>query len=87
MRLSDGQKLANFTKVAKEPEDEGEDTNTDVTTEIYYLNTQTGKFHTVTCRYAEGKNVVEYEGTLDDLLAEGKEPCGICLKDLQTGEE
>ncbi len=69
------------------PEDDGEETNTDVTTEIYYLNTQTGKFHTVTCRYAEGKNVVEYEGTLDDLLAEGKEPCGICLKDLQTGEE
>ncbi len=65
------------------PADDSEDVNTDVSTDIYYLNAKTGKFHVVSCRYAEGENVVEYEGTLDDLLADGKEPCGICLKDLK----
>ncbi len=65
------------------PADDSEDINTDVSTDIYYLNVKTGKFHIVSCRYADGENVVEYEGTLDDLLADGKEPCGICLKDLK----
>ena len=64
------------------PEDDT--TDTEVVTEIYYLNTETHKFHVVSCRYATGKNIVEYEGTLEDLLNDGCTPCGICLKNLGT---
>lgn len=65
-------------------DDSNDDVDNEIRTDIYYLNVKTGKFHIVSCRYADGDNVVEYEGTLDDLLAEGKDPCGVCLKDLKN---
>ena len=67
------------------PKDEGDgETNvgdTEVKTEIYYINVNTKKYHIVSCRYAAGENVIEYEGTVEDLANDGYVPCKTCQKD------
>ena len=64
------------------PEDEGDgkEDSGEVKTDIYYINVNTHKYHIVSCRYASGENVVEYEGTIEDLVADGYVPCQICQK-------
>ena len=59
----------------KEPEKEGE-------TKEYIINTGSGKFHLPGCRAAKkiGKeNRKERESTKEELIAEGYEPCKICM--------
>ena len=51
------------------------------TTDIFYINVNSKKFHIISCRYASGENVIEYEGTIEDLIADGYVPCQICQKD------
>ena len=60
----------------KIPEQEGVGDSTEEIT--YYLNTKTGKFHLEDCRYATGDNVTKTDMTRDELVADGKSPCGVC---------
>lgn len=67
------------------PEDaQSGNTNTEKTTEqTYILNTNTHKFHLPSCSGAadiKTKNREEYTGTQEDLLRQGYEPCGRCLR-------
>ena len=61
-------------------DDEGADEGAP-TTDIFYINVNSKKFHIINCRYASGENVIEYEGTIEDLIADGYVPCQICQKD------
>lgn len=68
-RLSDEQN--DNTDVGQEPESESK----------YVLNTNTKKVHIPTCSSAvdmSEKNRQDYNGTLEDILAEGYTKCGIC---------
>ena len=50
-------------------------------TRTYVINTNTGKFHYPSCSKAKkisDANRSEYNGTRDDLIAQGYEPCKIC---------
>lgn len=67
------------------PEDaQSGNTNTENTTEqTYILNTNTHKFHLPSCSGAadiKAKNKEEYTGTKEELLRQGYEPCGRCLR-------
>lgn len=49
--------------------------------EAYVVNTNTGKFHRPDCgsvKDMEPSNRRDYEGTREDLIAQGYEPCGRC---------
>ncbi len=48
---------------------------------IYVINTNTKKIHLTTCRYNSGDNVKETTKSLEELLAEKYEPCGVCKPD------
>ena len=61
-----------------EPEPEPETKRAERT---YILNTNTGKFHYPSCRAVKqmsDKNKLEYEGTREEVLDMGYDPCGIC---------
>ena len=47
----------------------------------YIINTSTKKIHLPTCRYNAGDNVKETTKSLEELLAEKYEPCGVCKPD------
>ncbi len=63
------------------PVDDGSTDEGAPTTDIFYINVNSKKFHIISCRYASGENVIEYEGTIEDLIADGYVPCQICQKD------
>ena len=47
--------------------------------EIFILNTNTGKFHHKSCRYAKSSNIEETNLTEEELIRQGYEPCGVCF--------
>lgn len=47
----------------------------------YVVNTNTGKFHHPNCRAVKqmkAENRLDYQGSREDLIAQGYEACGIC---------
>lgn len=50
-------------------------------TSSYVVNTNTGKFHSPSCRDVnkiKPENYWAYDGTRDDLINQGYSPCGHC---------
>ena len=45
---------------------------------IFYLNTNTGKFHIESCRYSTGNNIEMTNLTANQLIINGYSPCQIC---------
>ena len=45
---------------------------------VYYLNGNTGKFHTAGCRYANSDGVETTNLTKEQLIEDGYEPCKVC---------
>lgn len=59
-----------------------ENTDTDSVEQTeFVINTNTGKFHKPDCKSVKkmkAKNKEEFNGSRDELIAEGYEPCGSC---------
>ena len=59
-----------------------ENTDTDSAEQTeFVINTNTGKFHKPDCKSVKkmkAKNKEEFNGSRDELIAEGYEPCGSC---------
>lgn len=59
-----------------------ENTGTDSAEQTeFVINTNTGKFHKPDCKSVKkmkAKNKEEFNGSRDELIAEGYEPCGSC---------
>lgn len=67
---SEQEQIVNDQPVAQQPQ-----------TSSYVVNTSTGKFHIPSCRDVnkiKQENYWAYEGTRDDLIAQGYSPCGHC---------
>lgn len=67
---SEQEQIVNDQPVAQQPQ-----------TSSYVVNTSTGKFHIPSCRDVnkiKQDNYWAYEGTRDDLIAQGYSPCGHC---------
>lgn len=65
------------TKPEKEPEEVEEETK-ETGDIVFILNTNTGKFHLDSCRYAMGNNTEQTNLTAEQLIKDGYEPCGVC---------
>ena len=57
---------------------QSEDVSPEMGETIYYLNTNSGKFHTSDCQYADKEGFETTNLSRNQLIYDGYEPCKVC---------